>query len=192
MIPDYSESGAPIYHHELHQRHYELTPNDHETHQLIRRHAESHVGKISSVFQETISDLVHVDVLIIDPEENRDYYTLVTTGMSDRAMKVPEHCEMFAHAELMLRLPTDWPMSEDAFREERNYWPIRWLRILARFPHEYQTWLFEGHTIPNQDPPEPFADNTELSGMLLTRPTSFDREIPHLEINPEKTVGTLM
>ena len=31
-----------------------------------------------------------------------------------------------------------------------RFWPIQMLKFLARFPHEYKTWLGWGHTIPNK------------------------------------------
>lgn len=35
--------------------------------------------------------------------------------------------------ELMIDLPTDWPLEMESLRDERNFWPIRILKILARF-----------------------------------------------------------
>jgi hypothetical protein len=70
----------------------------------------------------------------------------------------------------MISLPPDWPLAEADFKDERNYWPLRWLKTLARFPHEYDTWLGEFHTIPTGDPPKPYAANTKLCCMMLTSP----------------------
>lgn len=47
----------------------------------------------------------------------------------------------------MLFLPENWPTSSDAFKDDKYYWPIKLLKQLARFPHEYNTWLGYGHTI---------------------------------------------
>ena len=41
---------------------------------------------------------------------------------------------------------------------------------MARLPIEHNTWLGYGHTVPNG---ESFAENTELSGMLVTMPYFF-------------------
>mgnify|MGYP000664765674 CR=1 FL=1 len=35
------------------------------------------------VFHELMSDIVHIDVHIVPPDENRPFYLLFTTGMSD-------------------------------------------------------------------------------------------------------------
>jgi len=52
-------------------------------------------------------------------------------------------------------------------RDPNNSWPIEWLRRIARYPHENDTWL--GGTsavIANGDPPESLAPNTRLSCLL--------------------------
>jgi hypothetical protein len=91
--------------------------------------------------------------------------------MSDLPMTVPEGAENFKFAELMICLPGDWNVSKPAFEHEEHYWPIRWLKNLARMPHDYETWLYLAHTIPNGDPPQPYASNTKLSGMMLALPS---------------------
>ncbi|AJS59305.1 hypothetical protein UB51_13440 [Paenibacillus sp. IHBB 10380] len=44
----------------------------------ISKHVEKYIGEIDGVFHEIISDLVHIDILIVKPTKKRNYYTLVT------------------------------------------------------------------------------------------------------------------
>jgi hypothetical protein len=185
---EFSESGAPIYSHQPRRHDFELAGGDEQTIERVGQHIKEHIGPAKFVFHELISDLVHVDVHLVDPTPERDYYTLVTSGMSDRPMKAPPGAEAFRFAELLICLPPDWPLTQEAFQNEANYWPIRWLKILARLPHEYDTWLGELHTIPNGDPARPFADNTELCCVMLARPALFPPEAWLLTVNEEKTV----
>jgi hypothetical protein len=143
---------------------------------------------VESVFHELVSDLVHIDLHWVPPQPERDYHTLVTTGMSDRPMTVPAGAEDFRYAELVIGLPREWPLSEGAFQDERNYWPVRWMKQLARFPHEYQTWLAPAHTVPNGDPPQPFAPNTGFCCWLLWPPALTAEEFVELKIDEHKTV----
>jgi hypothetical protein len=186
--PDFSESGAPIYRHQPRRRDFELAGGDEQTIERVGQHIAKHIGKASFVFHELISDLVHVDVHLVDPTPDRDYYTLVTSGMSDRPMTVPAGAEALRFAELLICLPPAWPLAQEAFQDEANYWPIRWLKILARLPHEYSTWLGELHTIPNGDPPVPFAENSELCSMMLARPALLAVEAWQLVIDAEKSI----
>ena len=137
----------------------------------IEGHYEHYFGDISGVYHEIVSDIVHVDIHMIPPTPERPWLTLATTGMSDLPMHVPafEGSHRYSRAELLIYLPPDWPLSQEDFDSEDNYWPLRWLKILARLPHEYETWLAEGHTIPNGDPPERIA-NTPFSGFMLLPP----------------------
>jgi hypothetical protein len=187
-----SASGAPILRHRK-SRNSITPPVDYDVHaaEQIEAHIERHVGQASTVYHELISNLVHIDVHIIEPTAERNFYTLVTSGMSDRPMNTPQEFEHLKYAELLLCLPPTWPLSQQDFEREENYWPVRWLKILARMPHEYDTWLWVTHTIPNGDPPEPFAANTGFCGMLLAQPVLFGDEFLELEVRAGKTVHFL-
>ena len=104
--------------------------------------------------------------------------------MSDLAMHVPdevENKESYERAELMVVLPADWKIGEEEFQDDNNYWPVYFLKRLARFPHEYKTWLGYGHTIPNGMEAEDIA-NTGFGCMLLLPPMlSFDEEFLELK-----------
>lgn len=141
--------------------------SDNDDVELIEGHIERHLGSIESVFHEPASSIVHIDVHKIPPRAERNFFTLVTTGMSDLPMKGPEGDR---YAELLMSLPSDWPLVGLTDWNEETHWPVQWLRHLARFPHANQTWLGWGHTIPHSDPPTPFAANTSFTCMLLLPP----------------------
>lgn len=152
----------------------------------IENHIEKHIGKIETVFHELVSDLVHVDVFYIKPTVERNFITLITGGMSSRPMNTPAGAEDFKYAELMMYLPPNWPLGEKDLNDENYYWPIRQLKMLSRFPHEYDTWIWFGHTIPNGNPPRPFAANTKLSGIMLIPPLSTPKEFLTLNTTTTK------
>ena len=78
-------------------------------------------------------------------------------------MNVPEELapQKLERAELVLYLPPDWKVHESA---ENWYWPLRWLKALARMPGEQDTWLGFGHSVGLG---RPFAENTRLCGSML-------------------------
>jgi hypothetical protein len=154
----------------------------------ISAHVEQHCGPIGGVIHELVSDMVHVDVHRVLPTDDHPYHTLVTSGMSDRPMAAPPERPDFRYAELMLCLPPDWPLADEALQEGRNYWPIYLLKMLARFPHKFNTWLWWGHTMPNGDPAEPYAENTQLCCALLLSPLRFGQGFRQLQIDAEKTI----
>jgi hypothetical protein len=185
---EFSESGDPIFRYEAPSGEEGVSDGDPELIEGITSHVERHLGPIEQVFHELASPIVHVDIHWVTPSRDRPWHTLVTSGMAERRMSVPDGRDDLAYAELMVTLPADWRIGQEAFRDEVNYWPIRWLKILARFPHEYATWLGYAHTIPNGDPPEPFAPSTKLSGMMLMPPLQVPEDFAELTLSPNRNV----
>lgn len=125
----------------------------------------------TSVFHEIVSDTVHIDLNIMAPTKEEPFYVVYTTGMSALPMHLPEELEKdYSHlkyGELQLHLPEEWLVGNEAFKDNKNYWPFRLLKELARFPHKYNSYLGYGHTIPNSADYIPYAENTDLSGVIL-------------------------
>jgi hypothetical protein len=196
--PERTPSGAPVYRYEcVEPAPFELASGDDATITAVSEHIGRHLGPVSGVYHELLSDKVHLDVHVVPPSADFPFYALVTSGMSDRPMTVPPDAptdEAPPYAELCILLPSTWNIPADsaevaaAFEDENVYWPIRWLKMLARLPHEYGTWLGFGHTIPNGEDAEPFSDDTELGCMLLLTALSLPEEFQTLAISPTKTV----
>ena len=141
----------------------------------VENHIEKYFGENQNVLHEILSPDIHVDIVIIEPTPERNYYVLVTMGMGAHRMNVPEELGEYRleRAELLVCLPPDWKMTEEAMKDENWYWPLRWLKIMARLPLEQDTWLGWGHTVPNDGP---FAENTQFTTMLLLAPGAFSEE----------------
>ncbi|MCL1953092.1 MAG: suppressor of fused domain protein, partial [Oscillospiraceae bacterium] len=127
----------------------------------VTRAIEARFGKVSQVLREVVSRDIRVDLCVVAPGPGRAYQTVVTRGMGARDMRVPEDAHAFARAELVFMLPEDWELRS---RDECWYWPLRWLKLLARLPAEENSWLGWGHTVPGG---EPFAENTDFDSVLL-------------------------
>ena len=166
-------TGDPILRHsELKRQDFEPASGDSHLDE-ISDHIEKYLGTVESVLHEIISSIVHIDILYIKPSDRYPFNILVTSGVSDKPMTVPQGAEDHRFAELLILLPRDWPLEFENFKvlsetiDETAYWPIRWLKTIAMFPHSYDTWVGWGHTIPNGENAEPLADNTKLGCILL-------------------------
>ena len=102
----------------------------------IEEHIKNTFGEFENVFHELVSPDIHVDICVVPPSEARDYYTLVTMGMGAHRMNVPEELAEYKleRAELAIALPPDWKLDEESLKDERWYWPIGLLKVLARLP----------------------------------------------------------
>ena len=137
--------------------------------EAIERHIQQYFGKFENVFHELSSPDIHVDICVVPPSKEHDYYTLVTMGMGAHRMNVPEELAEYKleRAELAIALPKDWKLKYEDLKNERWYWPIRLLKVLARLPIVSDTWLGFGHTMDNE---EDFAKGTKLCAAILTGP----------------------
>lgn len=143
--------------------------------QAVGEHVERYIGKVDFVLRERKSPAFPVDLNIVLATEHRPFHTVVTGGMSELPMTLPTELADGRFAELMLCLPPDWPLDQDSFCDENVWWPFRLLKGIARFPHNNKTWLYEGHTIINQEE-VPFAPQTKLSSVILVPPTTVSDE----------------
>ena len=137
--------------------------------EAVEGHIQQYFGKFENVFHELSSPDIHVDICVVPPSEERDYYTLVTMGMGAHRMNVPEELAEYKleRAELAIALPGNWKLKHEDLKNERWYWPIRLLKTLARLPIASDTWLGFGHTMDNEDD---FAKDTKLCAAMLTGP----------------------
>ena len=143
------EDGTAIYCHEYRDRDFEPANGNEDNIAAVSDRIERYIGPVEMVFHEVVSDLVHIDIQWVKPSVARPRHTLITSGMSHLPMTVPDACSEFQYGELSIKLSPDWRISEKAFKSENNYWPVRLLKTLARLPHEFETWLGTGHTVPN-------------------------------------------
>ena len=141
--------------------------------EAVEGHIQQYFGEFEQVFHELASPDIHVDICIVPPSEGRGYYTLVTMGMGAHRMNVPEELAEYKleRAELAIALPPDWKLDEESLKDERWYWPIGLLKVLARLPISNDTWLGFGHTMDKQSP---FAEDTKLKAAILTGPQGVE------------------
>ena len=138
----------------------------------VGKHIEKYFGKYENVMHELMSPDVHIDICVIPPRAEHEYYTLVTMGMGAAKMPVPEGYEDLARAELLINLPADWRLDEEALKDEKWYWPIRFLKFMARAPlggDVYHAW---GSTMEFDDIAS-FDESTKLCAAITLSPGVF-------------------
>lgn len=128
-------------------------------------------GTYESAVHQFASDNLHVDIAIIPPEDDRNYYTLCTVGAGAYRMNIEKDIRirhlLSEHSEYMMYLPSDWKFDDESLKSESWNWPVRLLSMIARFPMENDTWFAFGHTI---DQEETFCDELPYEGSLIVCP----------------------
>ena len=120
---------------------------------LVQQHIESCLGESEFVLHELISPDIHVDIIVITPTDTRPHYTLCTLGMGAHRMRIPRDLRGItpARCELCITLPPHWRLDKESLEQEEWYWPLRWLKQVARYPLYCHTWLTFAHTIADED-----------------------------------------
>ena len=154
-----SARGEPVYRHEERAVPPAAADPDPGLVEAVGEHVIAHLGPVAAVLEEPAPIDVHVDLLHIPPSEGRPCHTFVTCGMSARPMAAPRPA--LERAELLIVSRPE---------HEPPAWALSAMRNLAHLPHEYATWLGDGHTVPNGDPTEPYDDGTRLCGAMVVRP----------------------
>ncbi|MCL2031959.1 MAG: suppressor of fused domain protein [Methanomassiliicoccaceae archaeon] len=138
----------------------------------VRDHIGNRFGKYRTAFGETFPNGARVDIAIIDPTPERNFYTLITIGAGAHRMDVPPEMADadLDRAEFMICLPPDWDVDSE---EEMWHWPIQWLKISARLSFEPEIWLWWGQTMPLWGAA---PDDVAFSHTVLIPPALFDED----------------
>lgn len=145
-------------------------PSLNELIEEVPAHMERQFDPVAGTFHEIVSDRVHIDVHFVEPNSQLGYRIIFTTGMAMRAMPRGPNEPWPQLAELMVLLPNEWPFESDRFESPEVFWPIEFMKMVARMPHDMGFCLHADHSIPFHDPPSP-APGTNFGGWLVVDPT---------------------
>ena len=147
--------------------------------EIISEHLESFFeSEEILVLHENESEIIHSDIFIVKPNDDRNYNILLTCGLSALPMKVPDDLDHLKFAEVTMLLPTDWNLNYEDFADENNYWPIRALKQLSKYPHLYDIWLGYGHTIPLN---KVYKVNHKFDSIILLESISLSDDFTYIE-----------
>lgn len=157
----------------------------------LKRHLERNLGPVGDHWTGVKQERIRLDFVVVDATYARDFVTVVTAGISDAPLNVPHDFELSPFIELMIALPRSWRMDEAAMNDPAFTWPLDGLAQLATFPHEYGTFLWEGHIIPNGDPAEPLGPNSEFVAWLIIPPVMAPPEALSFSVGPDKVINLI-
>ena len=131
--------------------------------EIIENHLDKHIDNCDEiiVFDEIKSPDFHLDIYWIKPDRN--YSILMTNGVSGIPMETPEQ-QFSKYIELCILLPPNWDLKDNNWKKPKNYWPIKLLKDIGRYPSQNNTWLGFGHTISTG---EPIIGTKFISAILL-------------------------
>jgi hypothetical protein len=117
-----------------------------------------HFGQPGQIVEDAAEGNPRVDVIVYPPQGSRSFTTLITSGMSDMRMSLPESIPPHERSDFYRR-ELIWYVSE----QKREY--VTWMQWLGHFPFIDRTWLGHGHTVQWN---EPLFPGSALQHFLLT------------------------
>lgn len=145
----------------------------------VSDYIERQYGEYEIVAHEVVSPDIHCDIVIVPPTQEQPYYKLVTMGAGAYKMNIPKKLKSVVcdRAEYVIFLPKDWNLESE---EEKDYWPIRMLKTIARLTVNTDDWLCYNHTIQLTQDGSPVAESTGFNSCALLFSTGKDGQ----EVNP--------
>ena len=142
--------------------------------QEIEKHMKKAFPKRQEkIFYEKVSEFVQVDIHFMEAPTPDQVHVLYTVGMSSLPMALPEELvpefKGLERAELILLLPSQWKLELTEEEEDHGqWWVVNLMKYLAKFPHEYKTWIGWGHVVGNSERFVPYDKSTQLCGAVLS------------------------
>lgn len=107
---------------------------------------EDRFGECMTILHEIVSDDLHIDIAVVPPTDDMDFYKLFTVGMGSKEMNIPKELkrQKLQRAELAMFISKDWIINTD---NVKYHWSIQLLKTIAHMPFIQNTWIGEEHTI---------------------------------------------
>ena len=155
----------------LNEEDYDNNDMIEEDGQDIIEYMEQYLGDFDEQIEEIIpGSKVWIDINIIKPTKERNYITLVTTGVSEYPMARVNG--EYKYGELIMKLPPNWKLDKASWSNEKYYWPIKMMRFLGHSAHLSDGYIDETLILPygtEDEQPASFADNTLLSSLMVCK-----------------------
>lgn len=135
---------------------------------LIQRFGEHRVSDIPVADGD-------VPLLMLDLELKAPVSVLVTNGLSDYEMPVPEKEMGNEFNEIFFCLPSYWEW-EDMENANTN-WVFHWIQRLAKYVQEKETWFGHGHTMPCGKEKQELSALMKENHFMLMRPLLLEQEM---------------
>jgi len=119
-------------------------------------------------------------LILLDLELKSPVTVLMTNGLSNFTMPVHEKHQDRAHIELYFCLPSYWSFED--LNDPNTNWVYSWIRRLANFVIEKNTWFGHGHTMPCGKEMQPLSATMKQNHFFLSDPMLLERELAPLNL----------
>ena len=151
-----------------------------DTVRTVTHHIAANLGSVRHILRGKIQEQPQIDILVVPPTPQRNYFTLATAGMSNQPMTTPTNLHQYRFAELYMHMPANWNYEIDP-------WPSELLVQLAQLPHKTNSWLGYGHHTSFDDL-EAISAPSPFTGILLASSLFQREQFQTLQASPGKRI----
>lgn len=149
-------------------------------HAMIAKFGEHRVQAYTKTEQDAC------DLLLLSLEKNSAVTVVMTNGLFEKKMKVPEKFADRTRCELYFCLPDYWDW-EDVENPQMN-WVFNWIQKLAKHLLENDTWYGPGHSFPAGNPPSAISQTMKQSYFMLSDPLLLESELYPITLENKEEV----
>ena len=120
-------------------------------------------------------------LLLMDIEARTKVQVLMTNGLSDYQMPVPEKEAGKEFRELYFCLPNYWDI--DDMDNPRMNWVFPWIQRLSQYVIEKETWFGNGHTMPCGKEKQQLSPTMKQDHFMLLEPALLETELAPLNVD---------
>lgn len=142
--------------------------------ELIKRFGEHRISELPVKEGE-------MPLLLLDLELKSPVTVLMTKGLSNYKMPVPEKEEGKEYNELFFCLPSYWEW-EDMSNSQTN-WVFEWIQRLSKYVVENETWFGHGHTMPCGQEMKPLSSTMLQNHFILMSPMFLEQELAPIQVD---------
>lgn len=122
-----------------------------------------------------------MSLLALDLDLRIPVTVIMTNGLRNYTMPVPEKEVGNEHIELFFCLPGYWEW-EDVENPNMN-WIFPWIQRLAKYVQEKETWFGHGHTMPCGKEMQSLSPTMRQNHFFLMRPLLLEEALVPIEVD---------
>jgi hypothetical protein len=141
---------------------------------LANRFGEHRVSEVPTLEGE-------MPLLALDLELSTPVTVIITNGLSDYQMPVPEQVAGREFNEIYFCLPSYWEWEE--LENPRMNWIFPWIQRLAKYVVDKQTWFGAGHTLPCGKEMQELSETMRQNHFFLSDPILLEQQLAPIEVD---------
>lgn len=90
----------------------------------LLEHYKKYIGEPDLINIETVSESLNINLIIFRANDQRDFHTIITSGMSLLPAQVSEDNKDWEYTELIMYLPASYSVAKEDIKDFKDYYHL--------------------------------------------------------------------